>query len=47
VHFLWNYIGASLKRLLFSARGHRLINIAMAASMLLVVGLAVYFESVR
>lgn len=47
IHFLWNYIGASIKRLPFGARGHRIVNIAMAVSMLLVVGLAVYFESVR
>jgi len=47
IHFLWNFIGASIKRLPFGARGHRIINIAMAVSMLAVVGLAVYFESVR
>lgn len=47
IHFLWNFIGASIKRLPFGAKGQRRINIAMAVAMLLVVGLAVYFESVR
>lgn len=47
IHFLWNLIGASLKRLPFGPKGQRAINVGMAVSMLLVVALAVYFESVR
>ncbi len=47
IHFLWNGIGASLKHLPLGPKGQRAINIAMAVSMLLVVGLAIYFESVR
>lgn len=47
IHLLWNFIGASLKRLPFGPRGQRAINVCMAVSMLLVVALAVYFESVR
>jgi len=47
IHLLWNGMGASLKKLPLGPRGHRIVNIAMAVSMLAVVGLAVYFESVR
>ncbi len=47
IHILWNGMGASLKHLPLGPRGHRIVNIAMAVSMLLVVGLAVYYESVR
>ncbi|WNK01248.1 LysE family translocator [Thalassospiraceae bacterium LMO-JJ14] len=47
IHLLWNYMGASLKRLPLGAKGHRRVNIAMALAMLMVVALAVYFESVR
>ncbi len=47
IHFLWNLIGASLKRLPFGPKGQRAINVGMAISMLLVVALAAYFESVR
>ncbi len=45
IHFLWLGLGASLKKLPLSARQQRLINIAMAVSMLVVVGLAVFFEA--
>ncbi|MBO6519913.1 MAG: LysE family translocator [Rhodospirillales bacterium] len=47
IHFLWNGIGASLKKLPLGPKGQRAINVAMALSMLLVVGLAIYYESVR
>ncbi len=47
LHFMWNGIGATLKHLPFGPKGQRIINVCMAASMLLVVGLAIYFESVR
>ena len=41
VHLLWLYMGATLKRLAFSARAARGINIAMALAMIAVVILAV------
>lgn len=47
LHFMWNGIGATLKHLPFGPTGHRIINICMAVSMLLVVGLAIYYESAR
>lgn len=47
IHFLWLAVGASLKRLPLSRRGQRAVNIAMALSMLAVVGLALLFESIR
>lgn len=47
IHLLWLGLGASLKRLPISPRGHRIVNILMALSMLAVVGLALYFESAR
>jgi len=42
VHFLWLYAGASLKQLGLGSTAMRLINIAMALAMLMVVGLALY-----
>jgi threonine/homoserine/homoserine lactone efflux protein len=42
IHFLWLYLGASLKRLGLSNRAMRTINIGMALAMLAVVGLALY-----
>ena len=47
IHILWNGLGASLKKLPLGPKGQRAVNIAMAVSMLMVVGLAVYFESLR
>ncbi len=47
IHILWNGLGASLKKLPLGSKGQRAVNIAMAVSMLMVVGLAVYFESMR
>lgn len=41
IHLLWLWAGVSLHRLDLSERWHRTINIAMAVSMMLVVGLAV------
>ena len=41
IHFAWLWLGVSLNRLNLSPRAHRAINIAMAASMMLVVVLAV------
>ena len=41
VHLLWLYMGATSKRLAFSARAARRINIAMALAMVAVVALAV------
>ncbi len=40
IHLLWLYAGVILKRLALQPRTHRAINIAMAAAMLAVVGLA-------
>jgi threonine/homoserine/homoserine lactone efflux protein len=40
IHLAWLWAGASLHRLDLSERAHHRINIAMAVSMLLVVGLA-------
>ncbi len=47
IHLLWNLIGATLKHLLLGPKGQRAVNVGMAISMLLVVALAVWFESVR
>ena len=47
IHFFWLWVGASLKKLPFSGGQQRAINIAMAVSMLAVVGLAIYFEGRR
>ncbi len=41
IHFAWLWLGVSLNRLNLPARAHRIINIAMASSMMLVVVLAV------
>ena len=40
VHFLWLLAGATVKRLALSSRAARLVNVAMAFSMLAVVALA-------
>ena len=40
IHFAWLWAGISLRRMNLPHRTQRMINIAMAASMLLVVGLA-------
>lgn len=42
IHVLWVWFGGTLKRLDLPQRTQRAINIAMAASMLLVVGLAAW-----
>lgn len=47
IHFLWLAVGASLKHLPLSHRGQRAINIAMAFSMLAVVGLALFYETIN
>ena len=44
IHVLWVWFGVRLKALDLGAERQRLINIAMATSMLLVVGLAVWSE---
>lgn len=41
IHFLWLWVGISLNQLNIAPRTHRIINIAMAVSMMLVVVLAV------
>jgi threonine/homoserine/homoserine lactone efflux protein len=41
IHFLWLWAGVSLHRLNLSERVHRAINMAMAASMMIVVLLAI------
>lgn len=41
IHFLWLWLGISLRRLDLPETAHRAINIAMSLSMLAVVGLAV------
>jgi len=41
VHIIWLWAGVSLKRLSLSERTQRMINIGMAASLLIVVALAV------
>ncbi len=40
IHFLWLWLGSSIKKLNLSARVQRIINIAMACAMLGVVALA-------
>jgi len=45
IHFLWLWIGATMHRLPLSPRGHRIVNVCMALSMLAVVALAVFYES--
>ncbi|MEL7133721.1 MAG: LysE family transporter, partial [Pseudomonadota bacterium] len=44
IHVIWVWFGVRLKRLDLPPRQHRRINVAMALSMLLVVGLAVASE---
>lgn len=44
IHLLWLLAGVSLHRLNLTGRAHALINIAMAASMMLVVALAVWSQ---
>lgn len=41
IHFLWLWLGITLRRLEMTERAHRAINIAMSLSMLAVVGLAI------
>lgn len=45
LHLAWLWAGVSLRRLDLPARTQRGINMAMAVSMLLVVGLAVYAQA--
>ena len=40
IHFLWLYLGITLRQLNLSERTHRIINVAMSLSMLAVVALA-------
>ena len=40
IHFLWLYLGITLRQLKLSERTHRIINVAMSLSMLAVVALA-------
>lgn len=40
IHFLWLYLGITLRQLDLSERTHRIINVAMSLSMLAVVALA-------
>lgn len=42
IHVLWVWFGVSLKRLNLAPRTHRIVNIAMAASLLIVVALAAF-----
>jgi hypothetical protein len=42
IHMIWVLFGVSLKRLNLSPKAQRAINISMALSMLLVVGLAAW-----
>ena len=42
IHFLWLWIGLSLRRLNLSPSRQRAINFAMATSMLIVVGIAAF-----
>lgn len=42
IHFLWLWAGASVKRMALPARTQRVINVGMAMSMLIVVGLAAW-----
>ncbi|HAE00187.1 MAG TPA: lysine transporter LysE [Rhodospirillaceae bacterium] len=44
IHFLWLWAGVTLHRLDLSDRTQFIINVAMALSMLTVVGLAVYSQ---
>ena len=44
IHFLWLWLGITLRRLDLSDRAHRVINIAMSLSMLAVVGLAAAYQ---
>ena len=44
IHIVWVWFGVRLKALDLAPARQKLINIAMAASMLLVVGLAVWSE---
>ena len=44
IHVIWVWFGGQLKALDLSPAKQRAVNIAMAASMLLVVGLAVWAQ---
>lgn len=44
IHFLWLWLGITLRRLDLPERAHRAINIAMSLSMLAVVSLAVAYQ---
>lgn len=44
IHFLWLWLGITLRQLDLSQRAHRAINLAMSISMLAVVGLAVAYQ---
>lgn len=45
IHFGWLWLGVSLQRMNLPSRTQRLINIGMALSMLVVVGLAAWSQS--
>ena len=45
IHLAWLWAGVTLRRLDLPPRTQRTINVAMAASMLLVVGLAIYAQA--
>ena len=47
IHFLWLWLGITLRQLDLSQRAHRAINLAMSISMLTVVGLAVAYQFTR
>lgn len=42
IHFLWLWLGASVKRMALPPRTQRVINVCMALAMLIVVGLAAW-----
>jgi len=44
IHFLWLWLGITLRQLDLSERTHRAINIAMSLSMLAVVSLAIAYQ---
>lgn len=44
IHFLWLWLGITLRRLDLGHRAHRTINIGMSASMLIVVALALTYQ---
>jgi len=45
LHVLWLWVGVTLRRLELAPRTQRMINIAMAVSMLMVVALAIYAQT--